>query len=84
MDEPEPNPNQQLTNPQKSKVVLCRAGLEPKLYEVPQGTTVGDLLREAGTQINNNILTINRDRVTDQRVLANGEFLFVVPAPKNA
>lgn len=70
--------------PDKFKVVLCRAGMDPKLYEVPPGTTVGDVLREAQTTAEKNILTINRDRVTVERELRPGEVIFVVPVPKNA
>jgi hypothetical protein len=69
--------------PTKFRVVLCRAGLDPKAYEVPIGTTVGDLLEEVGAKVVNHILTIGRRRVTVNEELTPESVLFVVPQPKN-
>jgi NADH:ubiquinone oxidoreductase subunit F (NADH-binding) len=68
----------------KIKVILARAGVTPKAYELPLGTTLRDLLEHSGARIENQILTISSEKVGPERVLANGEIIFVVPQPKNA
>jgi len=69
---------------EKDRVVLVRPGVDPKAYNVPKGTTVAELLEHAGATMRNQILNIGEDKVEGSRVLRDGEFLFVVPQPKNA
>lgn len=70
----------------KHKVVLVRAGMDPKAYKVPLGTTWGQVFEAAGASTQNQIVTIGREKVSDfdERFVRNGEVCFLVPRPKNA
>lgn len=67
----------------KIQVVLVRAGVQPKGYKVPLGTTVGQLLTHAQATVTNQTLRIGESEVNESHVLQNGDALFVVPKPKN-
>lgn len=66
------------------KVVIAAAGADARAFDVPKGTSVGDLCRKANINLDRQILTIGREKVGPERHFNKGEILFVVPVPKNS
>jgi hypothetical protein len=70
----------------KFRVVLVRAGVDPKAYAVPEGleTTIGALAETAKASLTNQIITVGAKRVDEKYVVKPGDVIFLVPQPKNS
>lgn len=79
------NPTTSLaTGAEKFMVIFVRAGVAPKKYFVPGGTTVGDVVREAQATVENQDFMVGETKVDQTFVLQPNSVLFAVPRPKNA
>lgn len=68
----------------RTGVVLLCIGVGKREFELPEGSTLADLLRLAGTRAESGEVFIDGRPLADCLVLPPGAIVSVVPRPKNA
>ena len=66
------------------EVALIRLGFRIERHSVPPGATVGDLLREARAEAEDQVILIEGERAEETQVLQPGTEVFLVPRARNA
>jgi len=69
---------------EKNGVILIRQGVGREEYALPEGATLGDLLREAELNRHDQEIFINGKLLEDTLVLPQGVIVSVVPRPRIA
>ena len=65
-------------------VTLARAGVEPRKYRLPEGSTLADLLNRSGTTTSEQTVLVDDVIPEEPLVLYDKAIVTIVPAPKNA
>jgi hypothetical protein len=65
-------------------MILVRPGVGAQRYTVPEGTTIQQVLDQAGTRLNNQNVMIDANEVGTDYQVKNQQVVFIVPKPKNA
>jgi hypothetical protein len=65
-------------------VTLIRPDADSQTFTLPEGATLGDLLREAGAPIRPPRFLINGDPIEDAMILRSGMAISLIPEPPEA
>jgi len=64
-------------------VVLVRSGVDSKEFVLPEGATLGDLLKESGATTGEQVVTIDGRPLEEFVALRPGMIVCIAPQPKN-
>jgi len=71
-------------NGKREGVTLLRPGIGTETMVLTEGSTLADLLRQAGVKPSNSSIVIDGRELAEHLVLKNGMVITVVPQVKNA
>ena len=71
-------------NGKLDEVTLVRPGVGTETIALAEGSTLGDLLRQAGIKASDSAVLIDGKELADQLVLKNGMVVTVMPQPERA
>jgi sulfur carrier protein ThiS len=71
-------------NGKREGVTLLRPGIGTETIVLPEGSTLADLLRQAGVNPRSSSIFIDGRELAEHLVLKNGMVITVVPQAKNA
>ena len=69
-------------NGKTEEVTLVRPGIGTETVALPEGSTLADLLRQAGVKTRNSSIFIDGRELAEHLVLKNGMVITVVPQPR--
>jgi sulfur carrier protein ThiS len=72
------------TDQRSIEVTLIRADADSQTFTLPEGATLGDLLREAGAPIRRPRFLIDGDPIEDATILRSGMTITLIPEPSEA
>src|SRR5215212_8035241 len=73
-----------MTPAENDDVVLVRPGMGGRRYHLSPGSTVGDLLREAGAELRDQDVMIEDRKLQESDTLESGSVVYLVPRMRSA